>query len=134
MQKMVVFRLNRECREIAVNPDKVLYVCHYETGASALHFGKECFVRVQGDLADVVHSLESAASARIDGPARDHESLQAHRRRFLQRRSREQGVDLAELIPIETEACQEVVVDRASFLHDATIERSAPCGERAVRR
>jgi len=58
MQRMVTFRLNRECREIAVNPAKVLYICHYETGASALHFSRECFVRVQGDLAEVVHKIE----------------------------------------------------------------------------
>lgn len=61
MQKMVMFRLNRECRDIAVNPAKVLYVCHYEHGASSLHFGKECFVRVQGDIADVVRKLEGGA-------------------------------------------------------------------------
>jgi hypothetical protein len=60
MQRMVSFRLNRECREIAVNPAKVLYVCHYETGASSLHFGKECFVRVQGEMADVVARIEAA--------------------------------------------------------------------------
>ena len=58
MQRYLKFRLNRECREIAVNPAKVLYVCHYENGASALHFSKECFVRVQGDLDEVVRRLE----------------------------------------------------------------------------
>ncbi len=78
MQKMVTFRLNRECRDIAVNPAKVLYVCHYETGASALHFGKECFVRVQGDLAEVVHKLEMAANGSIADPARDEEGLRTH--------------------------------------------------------
>lgn len=40
MQHLVTFRLSRECRDIAVNPAKILYVNHYETGASALHFGK----------------------------------------------------------------------------------------------
>ena len=60
MPKMVKFRLNRECREIAVNVERVLYVCHYETGASVLHFGKDCFVRVQGDLAEVSRLLEAA--------------------------------------------------------------------------
>lgn len=66
MQRMVTFRLNRESREIAVNPDKVLYVCTYEHGASSLHFGKECFVRVQGDMAEVVQKLEAALGARSD--------------------------------------------------------------------
>lgn len=59
MRRMITFRLNRECRDIAVNPDKVLYVCHYETGASSIHFSRDCFVRVQGAMADVVHQLES---------------------------------------------------------------------------
>ena len=62
MPKMVKFRLNRECREIAVNVERVLYVCHYEHGASVLHFGKDCFVRVQGDLAEVSRLLEAAMS------------------------------------------------------------------------
>ena len=31
MARMVTFRLNRECRDIAVNPATVLYVSHYET-------------------------------------------------------------------------------------------------------
>ena len=48
MQKMVKFKLSRECREIAVNPAKVLYVSHYDHGATSVHFGKECFVRVKG--------------------------------------------------------------------------------------
>ena len=60
MQEMVKFRLSRECREIAVNPARVLYVCHYEHGASTLHFGKDCFVRVQGTLAEVSAILEHA--------------------------------------------------------------------------
>ena len=60
MQKMVKFRLSRECREIAVNPARVLYVCHYENGASTLHFGKDCFVRVQGSLAEVSDILDHA--------------------------------------------------------------------------
>lgn len=63
MQHLVTFRLSRECRDIAVNPAKVLYVSHYETGASALHFGKDCFVRVQGDLAEVTHRLDNALCA-----------------------------------------------------------------------
>jgi hypothetical protein len=62
MQKMVKFRLSRECREIAVNPARVLYVCHYEHGASTLHFGKDCFVRVQGSLAEVSDILDHAMS------------------------------------------------------------------------
>ena len=66
MTRMVTFRLNRECRDIAVNPATVLYVCHYETGSSSLHFGKECFVRVHGEIAEVVHKLEAAMG---DGPA-----------------------------------------------------------------
>ena len=60
MQRLLKFKMNRECREIAVNPAKVLYVCHYETGASALHFSKECYVRVQGELDEVVRRLEGA--------------------------------------------------------------------------
>lgn len=60
MQKMIMFRLNRECREIAVNPARVLYVSQYEHGASSLHFGKDCFVRVQGDMEDVVRRIETA--------------------------------------------------------------------------
>ena len=63
MQKMVKFRLSRECREIAVNPARVLYVCHYDHGASTLHFGKDCFVRVQGDLAEVTAILDNACEA-----------------------------------------------------------------------
>lgn len=63
MQRMVMFRLNRECRDIAVNPARVLYVCHYEHGASSLHFGKECFVRVQGEMEEVVRKLEGAETA-----------------------------------------------------------------------
>ena len=65
MPRLLKFKLNKECREIAVNPNKVLYVCHYETGASALHFSKDCFVRVQGSLDDVMKKLESAL---CDGP------------------------------------------------------------------
>lgn len=65
MQKMVTFRLNRECREIAVNPSKVLYVCHYETGASSIHFSKECFVRVQGALDEVVRKVDAALCGRM---------------------------------------------------------------------
>ena len=60
MPKMVKFRLNRECRDISVNPAKVLYVCHYEHGASSVHFSKDCFVRVQGELEDVARILEAA--------------------------------------------------------------------------
>ena len=61
MQRFLKFKLARECREIAINPDKVLYVCHYENGASALHFSKDCYVRVQGTLEDVILRLETAA-------------------------------------------------------------------------
>ncbi len=63
MQKMVKFRLSRECREIAVNPARVLYVCHYDHHASTLHFGKDCFVRVHGDLAEVAAILDNACEA-----------------------------------------------------------------------
>ena len=62
--RMVSFRLNRECRDITVNPTKVLYVCHYETGASSIHFGKECFVRVHGEMAEVVGKIEAALGDR----------------------------------------------------------------------
>ena len=79
MPRLLKFKLNRECREIAVNPNKVLYVCHYETGASALHFSKDCFVRVQGSLDDVVKTLESALcdereAALPDAPGRDRDA------------------------------------------------------------
>lgn len=60
MQKMVSFRLNRECREITINPAKVLYVCHYDHGSSCIHFGKDCHVRVQGDVAEVSGKIEAA--------------------------------------------------------------------------
>ena len=60
MQKMVKFKLSRECREIAVNPAKVLYVSHYDHGATSVHFGKECFVRVKGELDEVMRQLETA--------------------------------------------------------------------------
>ncbi len=63
MQRMVMFHSSRENRDVAVNPANVLFVCHYEPGVSALHFSKECFVRVRGDLADVVHRLELAQGA-----------------------------------------------------------------------
>lgn len=60
MPRMLKFKLNRESREIAVNPDKVLYVCHYEHNASALHFSKDCFVRVQGALDEVIRRMDGA--------------------------------------------------------------------------
>ena len=60
MQKMVRFKLSRECREISVNPAKVLYVSHYDHCATSVHFGKECFVRVKGDLDEVTRQLEAA--------------------------------------------------------------------------
>jgi hypothetical protein len=67
---MVTFRLNRECREIAVNPAKVLYVCHYETGASSIHFGKDCFVRVQGEMHEVIDRIDAALCNRsLEPPA-----------------------------------------------------------------
>lgn len=66
--RMVSFRLNRECRSISINPAQVLYVCHYETGAASIHFGKDCFVRVQGDLEEVVARIEAAMEGRpLDG-------------------------------------------------------------------
>ena len=61
MPRMVTFRLNRDCRDIAVNTDRILYVSHYETGASSVHFSKECFVRVQGEMKDVIRRIESTA-------------------------------------------------------------------------
>ena len=74
MQKMVSFRLNRECREITVNPAKVLYVCHYEHGASSIHFGKDCHVRVQGDVADVSAKIEAAlCDGHFDAPTAPRE-------------------------------------------------------------
>ncbi len=69
--RMVNFRLNRECRDISVNPTKVLYVCHYETGASSIHFGKECFVRVQGESHEVVAKIEAALRSPPFDAARD---------------------------------------------------------------
>ena len=56
---MVTFRLSREGRDITLNPSKVLYVCHYETGVTSVHFGKECFVRVCGETAEVVAKIEA---------------------------------------------------------------------------
>lgn len=67
--KMVHFRLSLERREVAVNPDKVLYVCISATGCCTLHFGKECFIRVQGELDEVIAQLEGHRSARIEEPA-----------------------------------------------------------------
>jgi hypothetical protein len=64
---MVTFRLNRECREIAINPAKVLYVSHYETGASSIHFGKDCFVRVQGEMQEVIGRIDAALCDRAFG-------------------------------------------------------------------
>ncbi len=66
MQRMVTFRLNRECRDIAVNPSRILYVSHYETGASSVHFGKECFVRVQGTMTEVVQRIEAALNDKAE--------------------------------------------------------------------
>ena len=77
MQKMVKFRLSRECREIAVNPVKVLYVCHYDHGASSLHFSKDCFVRVQGDLTEVTRVLEAAMCGADLPPAGDDDRRSA---------------------------------------------------------
>lgn len=68
MQRLIKFKLNRDCREIAVNPDKVLWVCHYENGASALHFAKDCYVKVEGDLDEVVRRLESVMTDCGDPP------------------------------------------------------------------
>lgn len=73
--RMVTFRLNRECRDITINPEKVVYVAHYEHGASCIHFGRECFVRVQGEVSEVVRKIEAGlndhefASAEPDHPA-----------------------------------------------------------------
>jgi hypothetical protein len=63
MQKMVTFRLSREGRDIWLNPAKVVYVCHYETNVSSIHFGKECFVRVCGEPGEVVAKIEQALCA-----------------------------------------------------------------------
>lgn len=60
MQRLLKFKLCRECREIAVNPAKVLYVSQYMNGASELHFSRECCVRVQGDLDEVTKKIEAA--------------------------------------------------------------------------
>ena len=67
MQRMVTFRSSRENRDVAVNPANILFVCHYEPGVSALHFSRDCFVRVHGDLADVVQRLEAAQNG-VDVP------------------------------------------------------------------
>lgn len=75
MQKMVKFKLSRECREIAVNPARVLYVCHYEHGATSVHFGKECFVRVKGDLDEVTRQLEAALGEEADEVPADAHAL-----------------------------------------------------------
>jgi hypothetical protein len=62
--RMVSFRLNRECRDISINPAKVVYVSHYENGAACIHFGKECFVRVQGEVSEVVAKIEAGLGER----------------------------------------------------------------------
>ena len=67
--KMVHFRLSLERREVAVNPDKVLYVCINATGSCNIHFGKECFIRVQGELDDIIAQLEGHMPARPEEPA-----------------------------------------------------------------
>ena len=66
--RMVSFRLNRECRDIAINPAKVVYVSHYENGAACIHFGKECFVRVQGAVSEVVAKIEAGLGDRSFEP------------------------------------------------------------------
>ena len=74
MPRMVTFRLNRECRDIAVNTDRILYVAPYETGASSVHFSKECFLRVQGEIKDVIRRIESVTdedATRETGPCSD---------------------------------------------------------------
>jgi hypothetical protein len=74
--KMVHFRLSLERREVAVNPAKVLYVCINATGSCNIHFGKECFIRVQGELDDVIGRLEGAVPARAgEEPAQHHFAL-----------------------------------------------------------
>jgi hypothetical protein len=70
---MVHFRLSLERREVAVNPAKVLYVCINATGSCNIHFGKECFIRVQGELDDVITKLEGQTPARPETePALHH--------------------------------------------------------------
>ena len=78
MPRMATFRASREHRDIAVNPANVLFVCHYENGVSALHFSKDCFVRVQGDLADVVHTLEQAMAGAATDALAGAQELRAH--------------------------------------------------------
>ena len=56
--RMVHFQLSLERREVAVNPAKVLYVCVNATGSCNIHFGKDCVVRVAGELEDVIARLE----------------------------------------------------------------------------
>ncbi|WP_158811626.1 hypothetical protein [Beijerinckia sp. L45] len=63
---MVHFRLSLERREVAVNPAKVLYVCINATGSCNIHFGKESFIRVQGELDDIIAKLEGQTPARSD--------------------------------------------------------------------
>jgi hypothetical protein len=67
--KMVHFRLSLERREVAVNPAKVLYVCINATGSCNIHFGKECFIRVQGELDEIIAQLEGHTLARPEEPA-----------------------------------------------------------------
>lgn len=78
MQRMITFKLNRECRDIAVNPEKVLYVCHYEHGAASIHFSRDCFVRVQGAMTDVVRQIELALCGVPDAPEPDGAGAQPH--------------------------------------------------------
>ncbi len=67
MRKMVKFRLSRECREVSVNPAQVLWVCQYDNESSSLHFGKDCTVRVRGDVAEVTRMLETGLGSEAPG-------------------------------------------------------------------
>jgi hypothetical protein len=61
--KMVHFQLTLERRDVAVNPAAVVYVCKNATGSCNIHFGKECYIRVQGELDDIVARLEGHGPA-----------------------------------------------------------------------
>ena len=66
--RMIYFTSSIERREVAVDPEKVLYVCVNATGSCNIHFGKDCFIRVQGQLHEIVDHLEQhkAAASRAE--------------------------------------------------------------------
>ena len=56
--KMIYLRLSHERREVALNPDKVLYVTFHATGSCSIHFGKESLIHVEGELHEIIARIE----------------------------------------------------------------------------